>query len=398
MPGLCQWWKFFPVAHSRNAISYYALVGVSIPPRQSFSSRASYPAPPQRGAPAHGSSMRFQPTPLAALLVFAAPAIVSASTPSSDLIDLGCSEFNRYEELTPNDTLSLIVNVHNPEHAQGFLVVSAVDESFTHIGFDALIGQTLVIDGIERFEYSVNAFDYRAKVARGDGTDLNSDGNRDLDGNEYERTGAEILVPRFIAVPQGGSQSELILVGLSGGVAFDTTVDFLLYNDNEEVFSAEHTFNCWEKLRLTEVSNAFRSDFLYSTDHDDNESLGGREYGWFRMQGAIANSMSHQIADPSIAAVYIERVGPYSVADLPFEIGLADGSLLPRTPMGGFVPAAPAAVDPEGRIQRRQPGSLLLFPEFDSRGGHVTLITVTNTDPVESVHTHFVYYGKYGVI
>jgi len=114
------------------------------------------------------------------------------------------------------------------------------------------------------------------------------------------------------------------------------------------------------------------------------------------MQGAAANSISDTIPNPPIAAVYVERVGSYSVADLSFEIGLADGSLLPRGPQGGSFSAVGAAVDPEGRIARRKPGSLLLFPEFDSRGGMLTLLTVTNTDPVDDVRAHFVYYGKFG--
>jgi hypothetical protein len=344
--------------------------------------------------------MHTSTTSLAVLLLGALPAFAGGTDaptiPGSGPIDLGCSEFNRFAELTPNDTLSLIVNVHNPEQAQGFLVVAAADELGEHIGFDALIGQTLVINGIDRFEYSVNALDYRAMVERGDATDLNGDGYRDLDGLEYERTAAELLVPRFIGASPAVTPSQLILIGLAGGADFDTTVDFLIYNDNEEVFSAEHTFNCWEKTRLDAVSNAFRSSFLASTDHDELENAAGRENGWFRMEGAVANSVSHSIPNPPIAAVYIERVGSYSVADLPFEIGLADGSLLPRGPQGGSFSAVGAPVDPEGRIARRNPGSLLLFPEFDSRGGMLTLLTVTNTDPVDDVRAHFVYYGKVG--
>ena len=345
--------------------------------------------------------MHTRTTALAILLLGATPTLSFAGASSEVEIpslphDLGCSEFNRFEELTPNDTLSLIVNVHNAEHAQGFLVVAAADELGEHIGFDALIGQTLVLDGIERFEYSVNALDYRAMVARGEATDLNGDGYRDLDGLEYERTAAELLVPRFIGASPQVSPSKLVLIGLAGGGDFDTTVDFLIYNDNEEVFSAEHTFNCWDKVSLTTISNAFSSSFLSSTDHNQLEHAAGRENGWFRMHGAVANSISHSIPNPPIAAVYVERVGGYSVADLPFELGLADGSLLPRGPQGGMFEAIGTAVDPDGRIARRKPGSLLLYPEFDSRGGMVTLLTVTNTDPVDDVRVHFVYYGKYG--
>jgi len=350
--------------------------------------------------------MRMQLTPLAFLLVGTSVAFANTDYPMPGMVDLGCTEFDRFEDLTPNDTLSLIVNVHNAEQAQGYLIVSAADETGEHISFNNLIGHTMVLNGINHFEYAVNPFDYRSPVTHGEATDLNGDGNRDLDVNEYERTGAEILVPRFLGAPTmpgypsmgGGYGSELIMIALSGGTAFDTTVDFLIYNDNEEVFSSEHTFNCWTKVGLTQVSNAFTSQFLSTTDHDDSESLGGRESGWFSMKGGVANSISHSIAHPSIAAVYLERAGMFTAADLPFEMGLADGSLLPRTPQGGLTPASPAPIDPTGTVQRRQPASLLLFPEFDSRQGIVTLITVTNTNPTEDVRAHYVYVGKYGEI
>ena len=54
----------------------------------------------------------------------------------------------------------------------------------------------------------------------------------------------------------------------------------------------------------------------------------------------------------------------------------------------------------------RNPGSLLLFPEFDNRVANLTLVTVTNTNsdmtPVAgnalagTVKVEFVYIGKYG--
>ncbi|RLA51020.1 MAG: hypothetical protein DRQ65_08360, partial [Gammaproteobacteria bacterium] len=158
--------------------------------------------------------------------------------------DVNCEEFNRNAVLTPNDTLTLITNYHNPQHEQGYVYVFAKDDAGAPVEHDYLIGSLMTIDGIDKFEYSMNPVSYE-----GFGGDLNGNGLRDMDGLEYEQNPEEILVPRYLG--QGGSyQSELIFIGLTGGAAFSTTVDFLIYNDNEEVFSSEYTFECWDRVRL----------------------------------------------------------------------------------------------------------------------------------------------------
>lgn len=50
---------------------------------------------------------------------------------------------------------------------------------------------------------------------------------------------------------------------------------------------------------------------------------------------------------------------------------------------------APSAAATDGM----QPGSLLLFPEFDSTPGRMTLISIVNTNPTESVDVMTVYYA-----
>ena len=135
---------------------------------------------------------------------------------------INCAEFNRNEDLTANDTLTLITNVHNPQFEQGFVYAFAKDAG-APVDHDYLIGNVMTVDSLEAFEYSMNPVVYTGLV---DG-DTNSNGLRDMDGVEYEEAAAEILVPRFLG--QGGPfDSELILIGLSGGAAFNTTVDFLI--------------------------------------------------------------------------------------------------------------------------------------------------------------------------
>ena len=246
--------------------------------------------------------------------------------------DINCAEFNRTETLTANDTLTLITNVHNPQFEQGYLYVFAKDGAGA-IDHDYLIGNVMTVDGLEAFEYSVNPVMYTYE-----GSD-DGDSIRDLDGAEYEASPNELQFPRFLG--QGGPyNSELILIGLSGGAAFTTTVDFLIYNDNEEVFSSEYTFYCWDRVNLLDISGIFANAFLKNfTNHDPLEMLGvpDLETGWFRMWGALAQSTSTTILDPAVYGVLVERIGNRGAADLPFEVGMNDkGKLLPRSLNGEF--------------------------------------------------------------
>jgi hypothetical protein len=247
--------------------------------------------------------------------------------------DLGCAEFNRLRTLTPGDTFTAITNFDNPQHAQGYVYAYARLQSGDPIVHNWLTGNLMTVSGIEIFEYSVNPVAYRG-IGNGVETDLDGDGFLDMNGCEYSANPDQILFPRFFG--QGGVfASELILIGLSGGTAFDTTVDFLIFNDNEEIFSSEHTFRCWERTPLSAISGIFNTIFLRDwTNHDTLEMLGEPtiETGWLLAQGAIANSPGTSIQKPSIYAVLVERVGNRGAADLPFEKGTrTNGELLPRS-------------------------------------------------------------------
>jgi hypothetical protein len=148
-----------------------------------------------------------------------------------------------------------------------------------------------------------------------------------------------ILIPRFLG--QGGNRPEaigvgahsrLILIGLTGGQEFTTRVDFLIYNDNEEVFSSEHEFFCWEKPYLLDISGVFANNFLRNWTNDDPDEILGAtqlESGWMRIDGAVATSTAISIADPAFYAVLVEHIGSYGAADLPFEFCSQDnGDLL----------------------------------------------------------------------
>lgn len=256
---------------------------------------------------------------------------------------LDCLEFNRTHLLTPNDTLSVITSAHNPQHEQGYVYVFAKDPVTGKARvFNHLIGNEMTINGIAQLDYSVNPVSFKG-IGNGTLTDLDNDGIRDLDGTEYEAVPDEIYIPRFLG--QGGSyNSELILLGLSGGAAFTTIANFWIYNDNEEAFSAQYAFRCWDRVRLSTINGAFNEQFLDTTNNAPGEIVGAptHESGWFRVYGGTAFSSAEQIQDPAVYAVLVEMIGSHGASDLPFEsVALQDnGALLPRGIFGDGDPIA----------------------------------------------------------
>ena len=250
-----------------------------------------------------------------------------------------CLEFNRTEHLTANDTLSVITRFHNPKATRGYLYVFAKSPTTgMPIAFDHLVGAELVYAASQfgELDYSHKPFAFPAgPLVEGSVTDLDFDGIRDLDGLEYRRAPDELLIPRFMGqANQGTPQSDLILIALSGGAAFSQTfVDFLVMNDNEELFSSQTTFYCWTKRALLDLGTVYSNAFLQSTNHAPNEILNWnqQETGWMRLNGQFAASPAATIIDPAILAVLIERQGNGYASDLPFGYGAQDnGALLPH--------------------------------------------------------------------
>jgi hypothetical protein len=93
-------------------------------------------------------------------------------------------------------------------------------------------------------------------------------------------------------------------------------------------------------VRLDLISGVFSDSFLKSTDHAPNEPLGGafggRETGWFLVNGSHASSSAESITDPAVYAILIEKVGRSTGAsDLPFGKGYqSNGDLWPIGSLG----------------------------------------------------------------
>ncbi len=233
--------------------------------------------------------------------------------------DAGCLEFNRTETLTPADTFTCLTNIHNPDQDQGYAFLYAKDaDTGEAIKHNYLTGNVITVNGFAAFEFSVNPVGYIGLQAD------DGDGNLLLNNEEYSGTRSNVVIPRFLG-QNGIRQSGLVLIGLTGGPSYDTTVDFLIFNDNEQIFSSEYTFRCWERVFLSEISQIFMNDFLANWTDDDPDEMKGMnmiETGWFTFSGHVASNHNESIVDPSVYGVLIERVGHLGMSDLPFESGL----------------------------------------------------------------------------
>lgn len=251
-----------------------------------------------------------------------------------------CLETDMQVTLTPGDTFSFLTSAHNPQQQQGFMFAYAKHPTQGYpLRFDHLIGNALFVNGLLAIDYSTNAISLKGGTLAGNNLSGDGDSNRDLDGVEYERLPDWILIPRFVGTTPA-LKSELILIGLSGGANFTTIANFVVFNDNEEPFSSQRQFQCWERIRLDQISGVFSDAFLKSTNHALNEPLGGgfggRETGWFLVDGSTASSTNEQITDPAVYAILIEKIGRSTGAsDLPFGKGYqSNGDLWPIGNLG----------------------------------------------------------------
>jgi hypothetical protein len=259
---------------------------------------------------------------------------------------LNCQEFNRTRTLTPNDEISVLTKNDNPNMHAGYCYVFAKSKiTGAAIKFDHLIGSELVLEGGgDEPDYLLAPWTFKAGAALAEGavTDLNGNHLRDLDGLEYEAAPDTLLVPRFFG--RGGpsdADEDLVLINMTGGAAFTAVIDLLVYNDNEEVFSAQYSFQCWAKIDLMDISNVFDNDFLVTTNHAANEvpgtnSTNFNETGWFRINGNTAFSSAVQFSDPAILAAQVESLDTdFGGAMLPYSEGTqTNGSLLSHNLFG----------------------------------------------------------------
>jgi hypothetical protein len=234
-----------------------------------------------------------------------------------------------HRRLEPSDTLTILASVVVPDESRGYCFVYATSlTSERAVDFDYLVGSIAIFEGTGTSEYILNAISFQGLAGEGANTNVNGDSMRDLDGIEYSPAPAELIIPQFFGQGLGAGmpQTELILISLVSSQnlsSFVTTVDFLICNDNGNVYSAEHTFFGWTRVQLANISGVVTNDFLKNnTNHNPGEIRGfpTLEAGWIRMRGAVASSTSTNIANPAILAAVVDT-GHMTAASLPFSMG-----------------------------------------------------------------------------
>ena len=263
-------------------------------------------------------------------------------------LDAGtCHPFDRTERLTPSDTFSVMVGNHLPptNKGDGWLYVVATDPTTGEaVDFDHLVGHATFFSSLDSTWFEYNALAFRALTGEGAPTDVDQDDHQDLNGVEYEMTAANQMFPRFSGgfdLPGGAFRSELLVLNLTGGAMFESSIQFLVYNDNEQVWSTSMDFKCWTLRPLEKISKVFSNAFLLSSSHDPEEELNmlGNphvETGWFRMNGDVAWNFTKQIDDPAFVAVLLEWYNNRVVSAVPFDDGKtqANATLWPLNPLG----------------------------------------------------------------
>lgn len=255
-----------------------------------------------------------------------------------------CQEFDTNQTLTPNDTFTVRSDFHNTSFDRGYLYVYARSPvSQAAISWNYLIGSAIQF-GPETF-FEMNPFVFRSGRGLADGaaTDFSpADGVRNFDGAEYDRVVDVLHVPHFFGQATnaganlgGGptappADTQLVLINLSGAAQFTVLVNFLVYNDNENQFSAQTLFRCWTKRRLIDINGVFSSDFLASTSDAPTEAVGNLESGWYRINGGTGSSTADSLSNAAILAVQISSLAGRQTATLPFTAGVnpTEGELL----------------------------------------------------------------------
>lgn len=197
----------------------------------------------------------------------------------------GFVEFDRFEFLTPGDTLSVLASEHNPEIDHGYVFVVAVSPvSFEPIAFDALIGSARMIRSDIDRTWSYRPYGFRAATPRSgpcayDGTDVDNDGARDFDGFEYEPFPRRLRLDSFLSKNEA-FENRIVLLTMSGRDAL-ADVRFTIWNNIEEVFLRNFRFRHFFDGDLAEISIIVRQ---LGGDREELDFL-DIETGWVEIEG-----------------------------------------------------------------------------------------------------------------
>lgn len=227
-------------------------------------------------------------------------------------------EFDRFEIMSPGDTLSVLSDFHNPEGGSGHLFVTAeflVEGGSTYAtSFDAIVGSAVVVDATRDSVYRYTPYAFQAIPVPEDPcgrpqTDADLDGAIDFDGIEYTRFPRELILDSFFE-ERGRFENELVIV-TTVPAHYTAEVDFsILNNDGDLSTGVVSIISAW-RGRLSDLSPAVGD--LRGTPLPDLPSV---ETGWLSLSGRRFLDLSGRpvldanggIAIPPIVALYAERI------------------------------------------------------------------------------------------
>ncbi len=208
-----------------------------------------------------------------------------------------CLEFDRFEFLTPADTLTVLASRHNPEGEVGFLTVTATDpETGIPIAFDNLIGSAYVANAALNVLWSYTPYAFEA-------TTIVDDDVMTFDGTEYSAFPECIMIDSFFEEDAGVFDNKLTLMSTSGQ-DYINELDVFTWNNKEDRFSRTFKFVCHTTVALSEISSVVRS---LGGDADEF----AKETGWMKLQGRSVLDLSGNLTSlnaPGILGVFVQIV------------------------------------------------------------------------------------------
>jgi hypothetical protein len=221
-----------------------------------------------------------------------------------------CLEFDRFENLTPADTLSVLASDHNPEGEVGFLTISANDpESGDLIDFDFLIGSAYVANAALDIMWAYTPYPFE-----GLGSIDTDNCGRDViaragdallfDGSDYSAFPDVLYLDSFFEEQDGVFDNVLTLMSTSGQ-DYINEIDVLTWNNKEDKFSRTFKFVCHTSVELSQISAIARN-----LGGDEDEFA--KETGWMKFNGRavldLAGNPAPTVATPAILGVFVQIV------------------------------------------------------------------------------------------
>ena len=187
-----------------------------------------------------------------------------------------CLEEDRFEMLTPGDTLTVLSTNHVANDQRGWLWVEAIDpETQQAIDFDYLIGSAIIVDFADDadFLWSYTPFSFRGTVTGGDAsdcahsfTDVGNFGFADFDGTEYEKFPGRIYIDNFFAENDDQSNNVFLMVPNGLGGNDDFRLALKIWNNDETVFSFTTLIDCWFGGPLSDITAQVKEENMGGAD------------------------------------------------------------------------------------------------------------------------------------